>query len=93
VEPPTRTPANSLLFHVRILENLFDGLHRLPEEIHDDCSNLAQVRVSKKSLPFKTFDLDASALLAGKSSLGFLNLYPAHEGSSRHRCRSSAYTV
>jgi hypothetical protein len=64
---PTRI-ADGLLFHVRILEDRFDGLHRLPEVSSSNFKFGAGQGFGKFVAVLETFDLDASSLLAGKSS-------------------------
>ena len=60
---------------VRVLENLFDGLHGLPEEIHVEFLELgASERFGEVVAVLEALDFNTSRLLAGKGTLGLFDL-------------------
>ena len=88
--------ADGLLFDVRILENLFDGPHRLPEEVHIEFFKPGAGKGLRQVRP-QSFQPLRKYFAGWKESAWLFRprawVYPAHEGSSRHRCRSSSCIV
>ena len=66
---------NIFLLETGILENLFDGFHGLPEQVHVQLLKLGPgQRLREVIAALKGFDLDPCGLLRGQCPLGFLDL-------------------
>jgi len=64
-----------LLLDVGVLQDLLDGLHGLPEEVHVEFFKLGAGKSLREVIAIlEALDFNASALLARQSPLGLLNL-------------------
>ena len=64
-----------LLLDVGVLQDLFDGLHCLPEEVHVEFFELGASKSLREVIAiFEALNFNTSALLAGQGPLGLFNL-------------------